>query len=208
MFQTIKTAYKKDPALKKGVNFLEAFLYQGVHAIWAHRIAHFLYNLHIPFIPRLISQISRFLTGIEIHQGAKIGKRFFIDHGSGVVIGETSEIGNDVMMYHGVTLGGHGWWVDKKGHKRHPTIGNNVVLGVGCKILGPVEIGNNSKIGTGAIVIDDVPKNSTVVAELGKYIVREGKKVKQKEIEKVEVPKEEWFEIKKKILLMEEKNKK
>lgn len=110
------------------------------------------------------------------------------------------------MMYHGVTLGGHGWWTDKKGQKRHPTIGNNVVLGVGCKILGPVTIGDNSKIGAGAIVIDDVPSNSTVVAELGKYIVKEGKKVKKKDIEKVEVPKEEWFELKRKILLMEKKN--
>lgn len=206
MLQSLKTAYKKDPALRKGVNFSEVLLYQGVHAIWAHRVAHFLYELKIPFIPRLISQISRILTGIEIHPGARIGKRFFIDHGSGVVIGETSEIGDDVMMYHGVTLGGHGWWADKKGQKRHPTIGKNVVLGVGCKILGPIIVGNNSKIGAGAIVIEDVPADSTVVAELGKYLVREGKKVEQKEIEKVEVPKEEWFEIKKKILLIEGRN--
>ena len=206
MFQTIKTAYKKDPALKKGLNFLEVFLYQGVHAIWTHRIAHFLYRLDIPFIPRLISQISRFLTGIEIHPGAKIGKGFFIDHGMGVVIGETAEIGNNVMMYHGVTLGGHGWWTDKKGQKRHPTIGNNVVLGMESTVLGPVTIGKNSIIGAKSLIIKDVPPDSTVVSELGKYIKKEGKKVKQKEIEKVEVPKEEWFEIKKKILLMEEKN--
>src|SRR3989344_1930748 len=208
MFKTIKTAYHKDPALKKGINFLEVFLYQGVHAIWLHRIAHFLYKLKVPFVPRLISQIGRLFTGIEIHPGAKIGKRFFIDHGAGIVIGETTEIGDDVMMYHGVTLGGHGWWTDKKGEKRHPTIGNNVVLGVGCKILGPVTIGENSKIGAGAIVINDVPLNSTVVAELGKYIVKEGKKVKRKDIERVEVPKEEWFELKRKILLMEKGNKK
>lgn len=207
MFETIKTAYKKDPALRKGINFLEVFLYQGVHAVWLHRIAHFLYKLKVPFVPRLISQIGRFLTGIEIHPGAKIGKRFFIDHGAGIVIGETTEIGDDVMMYQDVTLGGHGWWTDKKGEKRHPTIGNNAVLGVGCKILGPVTIGDNSKIGTGAIVINDVPSNSTVVAELGKYIMKEGKKVKRKDIERVEVPKEEWFELRRKIMMMEKKNK-
>ena len=146
-------------------------------------------------------------TQIEIHPGAKIGKNFFIDHGSGIVIGETAEIGDNVMMYHGVTLGGHGWWVDKKGHKRHPTIGSNVVLGVGCKILGPVTIGDNSRIGAGAIVIKDVPRDSTVVSELGKYIVKEGKKMKKEEIEKVEVPKEEWFKLKRKVLLIEKRNK-
>lgn len=207
MLRTIKTAYDKDPALKKGINFLEVFLYQGVHAIWLHRIAHFLYSLRIPFIPRLISQLNRWITQIEIHPGAKIGKNFFIDHGSGIVIGETAEIGDNVMMYHGVTLGGHGWWVDKKGHKRHPTIGSNVVLGVGCKILGPVTIGDNSRIGAGAIVIKDVPRDSTVVSELGKYIVKEGKKMKKEEIEKVEVPKEEWFKLKRKVLLIEKRNK-
>src|SRR3989338_8257906 len=207
MLRTIKTAYDKDPALKKGINFLEVFLYQGVHAIWLHRIAHFLYSLRIPFIPRLISQLNRWITQIEIHPGAKIGKNFFIDHGSGIVIGETAEIGDNVMMYHGVTLGGHGWWVDKKGHKRHPTICSNVVLGVGCKILGPVTIGDNSRIGAGAIVIKDVPRDSTVVSELGKYIVKEGKKMKKEEIEKVEVPKEEWFKLKRKVLLIEKRNK-
>ena len=179
MLDTIKTAYKKDPALKKGINFLEIVLYQGVHAIILHRIAHFLWKKKIPFIPRFISQASRFLTGIEIHPGARIGKRFFIDHGSGVVIGETSEIGDDVMMYHGVTLGGHGWWTDTKDKKRHPTIGNDVILGVGCSVLGPVFVGDNSKIGAGAIVVHDVPPNSVVVSPLGKYVVREGKKIKR-----------------------------
>lgn len=206
MINTLKTAYQKDPALRKGINFLEVFLYPGVHAIWLHRIAHALHKLRIPFIPRLISQINRLVTHIEIHPGAKIGKHFFIDHGSGIVIGETAEIGSNVMMYHGVTLGGHGWWVDKKGQKRHPTIGSNVILGVGCKILGPVKIGDNCKIGAGAIVIDDVPADSTVVAELGKYITKGGRKVKRKEIEKVEVPMEEWFELKRKVLLMEKRS--
>ena len=192
MFQTLKTAYRKDPALR-GIKTLEVLLYQGVHAIWLHRIAHFLYSLKIPFIPRLISQLNRFFTGIEIHPGARIGKRFFIDHGMSVVIGETAAIGDDVMMYHGVTLGGHGWWSDKKGAKRHPTIGNNVVLGMNCSILGPIKVGDNSKIGAGALVIEDVPPNSTIVSELGKYIIKEGKKVKEKEVQKVEVPKKEWF---------------
>ncbi len=197
MLRTLKTAYKKDPALKKGINFLEVFLYQGVHAIWLHRIAHSFYKLNVPVIPRLISQISRLLTHIEIHPGAKIGKNFFIDHGTGVVIGETTKIGNNVMMYQGVTLGGHGWWTDKKGKKRHPTIGNNVTLGVNCLVLGPIKIGNNSKIGANALVIDNVPPNSTIVTEVGKYIKRKGKKVKEKEIEKVKVPKQEWFKERK-----------
>lgn len=192
MLGSLKAAYRKDPALR-GIESLEVILYQGVHAIWFHRIAHFLYKLNVPFIPRLISQFSRFLTGIEIHPGAKIGKRFFIDHGTGVVIGETAEIGNDVMMYHGVTLGGHGWWADEKGSKRHPAIGNNVVLGVGCKILGNVKIGDNSRIGAGAIVIKDISPDSTIAGELGKYVIKEGKKVKEKEIQKTEVPEIKWF---------------
>lgn len=192
MFDALITAYKKDPALR-GIKTIEVLLYPGVHAIWSHKVAHLLYALKVPLLPRLISQISRFLTGIEIHPGAKIGKRFFIDHGIGVVIGETAEIGDDVMMYHGVTLGGHGWWVDKKGSKRHPTIGNNVVLGVGCKILGPVKVGDNSKIGIGAIVIKDVPPNSTIVGELGKYIIKAGKKVTEREIQKMAVPEPEWY---------------
>lgn len=193
VLDSIRVAFNKDPALKYGINSLEVLLYPGIHAIFLHRIAHFLYKLGIPFIPRLISQINRFLTGIEIHPGAKIGKRFFIDHGMGIVIGETTEIGDDVMMYHGVTLGGHGWWVDEKGKKRHPTIGNNVVLGVGCTILGPVKIGDNSRIGAGALVIKDVPPNSTVVAELGRYVVKDGKKVSIKDAEKEILPEPEWF---------------
>lgn len=204
MLNTIKTAYKKDPALKSGLNFLEVLLYQGVHSIWLHRIAHALYKIRVPFIPRFISQFNRFVTGIEIHPGAKIGKNFFIDHGMGVVIGETCEIGDNVMMYHGVTLGGHGWWTDEKGQKRHPTIEDNVTLGVGCKVLGPVNVGKNSKIGADAVVISNVPADSTIVSELGKYIVKDGVKVKKKEIEEVRVPKEEWFEMKEKLLLMEE----
>ncbi|MEW6528966.1 MAG: serine O-acetyltransferase EpsC [Candidatus Micrarchaeota archaeon] len=189
MFETIKIAFKKDPALKFGINAVEVLLYPGIHAIYAYRIANFLYKLKVPFVPRLISQIAKFFTGIEIHPGATIGRRFFIDHGSSIVIGETSEIGDDVMMYHEVTLGGHGWWIDEKGQKRHPTIGNNVILGVGCKILGPIKIGDNSKIGACALVLRDVPPNSIVVSEIGRFIVKDGKKLSEKEV----LPEIEWF---------------
>ncbi|MFC1768763.1 serine O-acetyltransferase EpsC [Nanoarchaeota archaeon] len=193
MLRTLKTAYRKDPALRKGINILEVFLYQGVHAIWMHRVAHALYRIKIPFIPRLISQTCRFLTKIEIHPGAKIGNNFFIDHGTGIVIGESAEIGDNVMMYHGVTLGGHGWWTDKKGEKRHPTIQDNVTLGVGCSVLGPVKVGKNSKIGAHALVINDVPDDSIIVAELAHRIVTLGKDEPGEEIRKVKIPPKEWF---------------
>ena len=179
MIESLRTAYQKDPALRNGINVLEVILYPGVHALLIYRLSNCLWRLKIPFVPRLLSQAARFFTGIEIHPGAKIGKRFFIDHGMGVVIGETSEIGDDVMMYHHVTLGGHGWWRDKKGQKRHPTIGNNVILGVGAMVLGPVIVGDNSKIGAGAVVIHDVPADSTVVGPLGKYVIRSGQKIRR-----------------------------
>jgi serine O-acetyltransferase len=170
-YQDIRAAQKKDPAAK---SFLEVlFLYQGLHALVAHRIAHFFYRLHIFFLARLISQVSRWMTGIEIHPGAKIGKRFFIDHGMGVVIGETSIIGDDVLLYQGVTLGGTGL---EKG-KRHPTIGNNVVVGGGAKILGNISVGDNSYIGANAVVIKDVPANSTVVGVPGRITKQDGKKI-------------------------------
>jgi len=191
----IKEAYKKDPALKKGLNFLEVFLYPGVWAIWIHRISHFLYIIKIPFIPRLISQIARLFLLIEIHPGAKIGNHFFIDHGAGIVIGESTVIGNNVMMYHGVTLGGHGWWIDKKGERRHPIIEDNVTLGVGSTILGSITIGKNSKIGANVLIVNDIPSNSTVVSELGQYIVYKGKKVKKFETNKLPNPK--WFDSRK-----------
>lgn len=180
---TIKAAYEKDPALKKGINFLEVFLYQGVWAIWMYRIAHFLYVLKIPVIPRLISQITRILTLIEIHPGARIGKSFFIDHGVGVVIGETTIIGDNVMVHHGVTLGGPGWWAISKNKKRHPTIEDNVILGVGATILGDITIGKNSKIGANALVVKDVPPDSVIVAELGKYIFYNGERVGKPSLE-------------------------
>ena len=170
MFDDIKVVFEKDPAAG---NIFEVLIYQGVWAIYIHRLAHLLYRLRIPFIPRLISQLSRLLTQIEIHPGAKIGKRFFIDHGAGVVIGETSEIGNNVTIFQGVTLGGTG----KERGKRHPTIGNNVVIGAAAIVLGAIHIGDNSRIGAAAVVTKDVPPNSTVVGNPAKIVKMEGKKV-------------------------------
>jgi len=167
----ILAAQKRDPAAK---GFLEVLLlYQGFHALVAHRKAHFFYRMHFFLTARLISQVSRFFTGIEIHPGAKIGKRFFIDHGMGVVIGETAVIGDDVLLYQGVTLGGTGL---EKG-KRHPTIGNNVVIGGGAKVLGNITVGDNSYIGANAVVIKDVPPNSTVVGVPGRVTRQDGKKI-------------------------------
>ncbi len=167
----IKAAQRKDPAAK---SFLEIVLfYQGLHALVAHRVAHLFYRMRLFILARFISQVSRFFTGIEIHPGAVIGKRFFIDHGMGVVIGETAIIGDDVLLYQGVTLGGTGL---EKG-KRHPTIGNNVVIGGGAKILGNITVGDNSYIGANAVVIKDVPLNATVVGVPGRITKQDGKKI-------------------------------
>ncbi|MDB5077800.1 MAG: serine acetyltransferase [Chloroflexi bacterium] len=161
--EDIAVVFEKDPAAK---SVAEVLLYPGLHALWAYRLSHRLYERKVPFVPRLISQIARILTGgIEIHPGAKIGRRFFIDHGSGVVIGETAEIGDNVMLYHQVTLGATGWWKDMKSGrvKRHPTIENDVVIGCGASLLGPITVGAGSKIGAMALVIDNVPPGSIVV---------------------------------------------
>jgi serine O-acetyltransferase len=167
----IRAAKAKDPA---ATGFLEILLlYHGLHALVSHRIAHFFYNIDLRFLARLISQISRFMTGIEIHPGAKIGKGLFIDHGMGVVIGETAVIGDNVLLYQGVTLGGTGL---SKG-KRHPTIGDNVVIGGGAKVLGNITVGDNSYIGANAVVIKDVPQNSTVVGVPGRITKQDGKKI-------------------------------
>lgn len=163
--------FERDPAAR---NWLEVlFLYPGLQALLLHRVAHKLYRLNIPFIPRLISYIARFVTGIEIHPGAAIGRGFFIDHGIGVVIGETAIIGEDVLIYQGVTLGGTG----KESGKRHPTVGNNVVVGAGAKVLGNIEIGNNVRIGAGSVVLRNVPANCTVVGVPGRIIYRSGVRV-------------------------------
>ncbi len=164
IIEDINTIQQKDAA---GKNIFEViFLYQGFHVLLAHRIAHKLLYWKIPFIPRMISQIARFLTGIEIHPGARIGKRFFIDHGSGVVIGETTIIGDDVLIYQGVTLGGTG----KEQGKRHPTLGNFVTVGAGAKVLGNITIGDYSTIGAGSVVVDNVGEHCTVVGVPGRVI--------------------------------------
>lgn len=169
MLKTIKELYldaknisEKDPASRNVLYVI--LLYPGFHALLFYRIAHFFSNLNLKFIARLISQFARFLTGIEIHPGAKIGKRLFIDHGMGIVIGETTTIGDNCTIYHGVTLGGTG----KDKYKRHPDLGNNVIVGCGAKVLGPIKIGNNVKIGANAVVLKEVPDNSTVVGIPGK----------------------------------------
>ena len=172
MFRAIKeqvdTIFREDPAAKSVLEIL--LCYPGFHAILAHRLAHKLYKMRVPLMPRLISQFSRFLTGIEIHPGATIGKRFFIDHGMGVVIGETAEIGDDVLLYQGVTLGGTG---NEKG-KRHPTLGNHVVVGTGAKVLGSITVGNHAKIGAGSVVIHPVPDDCTVVGIPGRVVRSRG----------------------------------
>lgn len=162
--EQIDTIFREDPAAKSVLEIV--LLYPGFHAILLHRFAHELYAIGVPILPRFISQLSRFITGIEIHPGARIGRRFFIDHGTGVVIGETTVIGDDVLIYQGVTLGGTG----KEKGKRHPTIGNNVVIGSGAKILGNIEIGNYVKVGAGSVVIKAVPDHSTVVGIPGRVV--------------------------------------
>ncbi|WP_274365244.1 serine O-acetyltransferase EpsC [Paenibacillus thermotolerans] len=167
----IDAVIDNDPAAR---SVLEIVLtYSGLHAIWAHRIAHALYRKRLFFLARIVSQASRFFTGIEIHPGARIGKRLFIDHGMGVVIGETCEIGDDVVLYQGVTLGGTG----KEKGKRHPTIGSNVVIGSGAKVLGSFTVGDFSRVGANAVVLQEVPENSTVVGNPGRIVRLNGKKV-------------------------------
>lgn len=162
--EDVKTVFERDPAARNIFEVLTS--YPGVHALILHRTSHFLWKKNEKSIARFISHISRFLTGIEIHPGAVIGRRFFIDHGMGVVIGETTEIGDDVLLYQGVVLGGTS--TEKK--KRHPTIGNNVVIGAGAIVLGAIKIGDNSRIGAGSVVIKDVPPCSTVVGVPGRIV--------------------------------------
>ena len=163
--------FERDPAAR---NWLEVLVcYPGLQALFLHRIAHWLYRVGIPFFPRLISHIARFFTGIEIHPGAQIGKGVFIDHGMGVVVGETAIIGDRCLIYQGVTLGGTG----KETGKRHPTLGENVVVGGGAKVLGNIQIGNNVRIGAGSVVLRDVPSDCTVVGIPGRVVYRSGAKV-------------------------------
>lgn len=167
--EDIQTVFAKDPAARSVVEVL--FCYPGLHALWLHRVAHFLWQHRLFFLARLLSHINRALTGIEIHPGAKIGRRFFIDHGMGVVIGETTEIGDDVLMYQGVVLGGT--TLEKR--KRHPTIEDNVVIGAGAILLGPITIGRGALVGAGSVVIKSVPPGATVVGVPGR-VIPEGKR--------------------------------
>lgn len=166
MKEDIQSVYERDPAARSTLEILLA--YPGLHAVWGHRINHWLWKHNRKSLARIGSHIARFLTGIEIHPGAQIGPRFFIDHGMGVVIGETAEVGSDVTLYHGVTLGG----VSLEKGKRHPTLGNRVVVGSGAKVLGAITIGEGSRIGSNAVVVKSVPPNSVVVGVPGQVVVR------------------------------------
>jgi serine O-acetyltransferase len=177
MFKTLRedinVVFDQDPAAR---NVFEVILtYSGLHAVWAHRLAHWCWKRKWRFLARVISQLSRFFTGIEIHPGAKIGRRFFIDHGMGVVIGETCEIGDNVTIYQGVTLGGTG----KEKGKRHPTIEDNVLISTGAKVLGSITIGKNSKVGGGSVVLRNVPPNSTVVGIPGRVVKQDGVRIRR-----------------------------
>jgi len=180
--ELISAAKERDPAAVSTAEIF--FTYSGVHAIINHRIAHWWWKHKVPFIPRSISQISRFFTGIEIHPGAEIGKNIFIDHGMGVVIGETTIIGDNVTIFQGVTLGGTG----KERGKRHPTIGNNVVISAGAKVLGSITIGNNVIIGAGAVVIKPVPDDCTVVGIPGRIVKVKGERVLSDEDHRMHLP--------------------
>jgi len=173
MKEDMDVVFEQDPAAR---TYFEVFLtYSGLHAVWAHRVAHFFYSRNFFFIARAISQISRFFTGIEIHPGAKIGHRLFIDHGMGVVIGETCEIGDNVTIFQGVTLGGTG----NEKEKRHPTVKDNALIATGAKVLGSITIGESAKIGGGSVVLKDVPDFSTVVGIPGRVVKQHGKRVRR-----------------------------
>ncbi|TFF93781.1 MAG: serine O-acetyltransferase [Promethearchaeota archaeon] len=178
----VSAAFNKDPAAQSLLEVLTS--YPGIKAVLLYRIAHFFWDLDMPFIPRYLSDLSRELTAIEIHPGAQIGSDFFIDHGAGVVIGETAEIGNNVTMYSGVVLGGTS--LERK--KRHPTIGDNVVIGSGAKLLGPIKVGDNVKIGANSVVVNDVPKDSVVVGIPGKIISRKGEKIEKIDLRHGDLP--------------------
>lgn len=172
--EDIEAVFQRDPAVRSKLEVV--LCYPGFHAVQFHRMAHSLWKMEFYLLARLISQLSRFLTGIEIHPGAKIGRGFFIDHGMGVVIGETAEIGNNCTLYHGVTLGGTSWAKEK----RHPTLGDDVVIGSGAKVLGPFTVGNGSKIGSNSVVVKEVPAQATVVGIPGKIVQGEAYKAEPK----------------------------
>ena len=186
MFRTIgqdlRAVFDRDPAATSWVEVI--LTYSGLHALLAYRLSHWLWSYRVPFIPRVISQLARWLTGIEIHPGATIGVGFFIDHGMGVVIGETAEIGDQVTLFQGVTLGGTG----KERGKRHPTLGNHVVVGAGAKILGGIKIGDNVKIGANSVVLKSVPANSTVIGVPARIIKTEGERMPEATMDHTNIP--------------------
>ncbi|MBQ8176836.1 MAG: serine O-acetyltransferase [Oscillospiraceae bacterium] len=178
----IESVKRRDPAARSTIEIL--LTYSGLHAIIMYRAAHWFHTRKMFVIARCISQFARFLTGIEIHPGAKIGKGFFIDHGAGVVIGETTEIGDNCLVYQGVTLGGTG----KEKGKRHPTLGNNVMVGSGARVLGPFKVGDNVKIAANAVVLEEVPPNCTAVGVPARIVKRNGKKVTNSDLDQVHIP--------------------
>ncbi len=180
--QDIKAVLERDPAAKSALEVL--LCYPGFHALLFHRAAHYLYRCGLVLLPRLISQFSRLITGIEIHPGARIGEALFIDHGMGVVIGETTALGDNVTIYQGVTLGGTG----KEKGKRHPTIGDNVVIGAGAKVLGPIEVGAGARIGSGSVVLHEVPLGATVVGIPGRVVFHKGEKVPSVNLNHTDLP--------------------
>lgn len=178
----IESVKRRDPAARSTIEIL--LTYSGLHAVLMYRAAHWFYERKLYTVARCISQIARLLTGIEIHPGAKIGKGFFIDHGSGVVIGETTEIGDNCLVYQGVTLGGTG----KEKGKRHPTLGNNVMVGAGARVLGPFKVGDNAKIAANAVVLEEVPPNCTAVGVPARIVRKNGKKVSACDLDQIHIP--------------------
>lgn len=199
--EDVDVVFDQDPAARGRIEVI--LTYAGLHAIWSHRIAHACYKRKFFFLARSISQISRFFTGIEIHPGAQIGRRFFIDHGMGVVIGETCEIGDNVTLFQGVTLGGTG----KEKGKRHPTLKDNSLVATGAKVLGSITIGEGSKVGAGSVVLKDVPDHSTVVGIPGQVVIQNGKKV-SKDLDHHKMPNpvaDQINELEKQIELLKQK---
>src|SRR5262249_55835423 len=182
MREDIQTVFHNDPAARTTLEVILA--YPGVNAIWLHRCAHWLWNHHLKLVARMVSEVSRFTTGIEVHPGATIGRRLFIDHGMGVVMGETTEIGDDVLIYQGVTLGG----TSLKKEKRHPTIDDHVMISAGASVIGPVRIGRGSRIGAGAVVVSSAPPSSTIVGSPGKVIEGESARHDVAELEHGKLP--------------------
>ena len=182
IMEDVESIKRRDPAAKSSLEVL--LLYPGMHALISHRISHWLYNKNMFTMARLNSEISKLFTGIEIHPGAKIGKGLFIDHGTGVVIGETAEIGDECTLYQGVTLGGTG----KDKGKRHPTLGNNVMVGCGAKVLGPFKVGNNVKIAANAVVLEPIEDNATAVGVPARVVVKDGVKVPLYDLDQVHIP--------------------